>query len=119
MTCRVLRCPEPSAEIQVVSEGKIRADVAFCTSHAAQVADGAPYYVDHQRQAEQLVVLMGEDMPLRYEQLGYRDHIASPDQVLVTLTLKRWDDSDELVKFVVPRSKAAEFTALVNLDRDN
>jgi hypothetical protein len=115
MTCAVLRCADPTSHIEVITEQPLRSEVPFCAAHWAKADAGDPWVVDYQHQAQKLVVLMGEDMPLRFEKLGMRDHIASPNHVEVTLTLKRWDGSDELVNFVVPRDKCAEFTALAGM----
>jgi hypothetical protein len=54
------------------------------------------------------VVLMGDDLPLRYEDIRVSEHGGSPDTVEVALVLKRADDSDDLVTFVIPRGKLAD-----------
>lgn len=112
MTCAVLRCSEPFAHTEVIQEKPIRTEVSFCADHWAQAEAGASWVAEWQHQAQKRVVLMGEDLPLRYVQNGIRDDVMTPDHVVVTLTLKRWDDSDKIVKFVLPRDKAAEFTSL-------
>lgn len=65
-------------------ERRFRAGAA----HWAQADAGAAWVVDYQHQAQKLIVLTGEDMPWRFERIGMRDHIASPNHVEVTLTLK-------------------------------
>ena len=108
MSCSVLRCSDPVAHVETIQTEPRQVDVVFCAAHWAKVQDGARWTVDYQHEAQKMVVLMGEDLPLTLEKAGYRQHVAI-DSVEATLVHKRHDDTDDVVHFEIPRDKLLEY----------